>query len=82
MYYMQNLEYEYDDDNNNIQEVSYHFYTSCLNLKSQEITYLNLDLIIRLIAQVFLILLILIKSQYLLTFFLFLLSFFLSQTSL
>ena len=24
MYYMQNLEYEYDDDNNNIQEDSYY----------------------------------------------------------
>ena len=39
MYYMQNLEYEYDDDNNNIQEESYHFYTSCYNLKYQEILY-------------------------------------------
>ena len=76
---MQNREHEYDDDNNNIQEVLYHYNISFHNLKNQEILYLNLDLILGLVLQVFLIPLILAKSQYLLFFFL---SFFLSSISL
>ena len=62
MYYMQNLEYEYDDDNNNIQEESYHLNIFFHNSKSQEILYLIVDLILRLVLKVFLILLIFIKS--------------------
>ena len=57
MYYMQNLKYEYDDDNNYIQEESYHFYISCCSLKSQEILYLNQDLIIAKLLQAAIVLL-------------------------
>ena len=72
MYYIQNLEYEYDD-NNNIQVMLYHYDISCYNLKNQEKLYLNLIFLTAI--QVNVILLVVKKSQYLIFIFFVLLHF-------